>query len=338
MKQRRLPAEWEPQECVVMAFPHAKSDWASDLQSAESVFLRMASSISALQKLILLCDDVDRVKKHFCYHDRISFVSYETNDTWTRDFAPLSLYEGDERILLDFHFNAWGGKYPYDLDDKVNRFLYEQYHFYPSRMDRIEWVLEGGSIDSDGQGTLLTTKQCLLNPNRNPQFSQIELEEKLKEELGVDRILWLENGYLEGDDTDAHIDMLARFVSDDTIVYLKAYDSSDVHYEAFLEMERELKSFKTKEGKSYHLIPLPLPSPKFLGSERLPASYANFLIINRAVLLPIYDEPKDSEMVSLFKELFPTREIIPINALRLIQEGGSIHCSTMQICKKNLKK
>ncbi len=317
-----------------MAFPHQKSDWASDLKSAESVFLRIASSISALQKLILLCDDVDRVKPYFCYHDRISFVSYETNDTWTRDFAPLSLYEGDERVLLDFRFNAWGEKYPYTLDDRVSQFLHQNYHFYPSKMERLDWVMEGGSIESDGIGTILTTKQCLLNPNRNPQFSQKELEKKLMDTLGCDRVLWLENGFLEGDDTDAHIDMLARFVSEDTIVYIKAYDNSDSHYNALIEMERELKLLKTNDGKPYHLIPIPLPSPKFSGAQRLPASYANFLIINRAILLPIYNDPKDSEMIELFRKLFPTREIIPINALRLIEEGGSIHCSTMQICKK----
>jgi agmatine deiminase len=329
----RLPAEWEDQDSILMVFPHNNSDWADDLQSAESVFLRIASSISSLQKLILICQDIDYVKSLFCYHDRISFVKIDTNDTWIRDFGPICVYKDGKRVLLDFVFNGWGAKYEASLDTMVTKKLHSLYHFYPSEIESIDMVLEGGSIDSDGNGTLLTTKKCLLNPNRNPKLSQDQIEQKLKHYFGLKRILWLNHGELMGDDTDAHIDTLARFVNQDTICYVSC-DKDDEHYKELELMREELESFRTLENRAYNLIPLPLPSPIYKDGRRLPATYANFLITNRAVLLPVYDDPKDKEMVFLFKELFPDREIIPINSKRVIEEGGSIHCSTMNITKK----
>ncbi len=327
---KRLPAEWERQDSVLMVFPHKDSDWVSDLKSARSVFLRIASSISALQKLILVCDDVDEVKSMFCYHDRISFVKLDTNDTWIRDFGPISIYRDGKRELLDFTFNGWGGKFEANLDDSISKELHKRYHFYPSDLISIDMVLEGGSIESDGKGRLLTTKKCLLNPNRNPTLTQDMIEDKLKEYFGIEQILWLEHGELLGDDTDGHIDTLARFISHETIVYVTC-DEDDEHFDELEKMKRELESFKTKDGKSYNLIPLPLPDPIYKDNSRLPATYANFLIINKAILLPIYNDKRDKEMIKLFKKLFPSREIIPINSLRLIEEGGSIHCSTMNV-------
>jgi len=331
-KNIRLPAEWEEQDAVMMVFPHKNSDWVDDLKSAESVFLRIASSISSLQKLYLVCDDIDRIKSMFCYHDRISFVKFDTNDTWIRDFGAISVISDGIRELYDFRFNGWGDKFEASLDNLVNSFLYEKYLFYPSKLNKIDMVLEGGSIESDGCGTLLTTKKCLLNKNRNPNLSKDDIENKLIELFGLERVLWLEHGELEGDDTDAHIDTLARFVNKDTIVYVSC-DKDDSHYHELKEMQRELKSFKTLDNKPYNLIPLPLPKPIYKDEKRLPATYANFLIINKAVLLPIYNDSYDRRMVELFKELFENREIIPINSLRLIEEGGSIHCSTMNIVK-----
>jgi len=330
---RRLPAEWEPQDSVLMVFPHKNSDWADDLKSAESVFLRIASSICFKQKLILVCDDKERVKEMFCYHDKISFVELDTNDTWIRDFGPITIYEDSERKLIDFHFNGWGGKFDASLDDQVTTYLHKQWHFGISPLLHEEMVLEGGSIESDGQGTLLTTAKCLLNPNRNPNLIKEQIETKLTKLFGLKRILWLHHGELIGDDTDAHIDTLARFIDTETIAYVSCENPEDPHYETLQKMKKELENFRTLEGKPYRLIPLPLPAPKYKNNQRLPATYANFLIANHVVLLPTYDDPLDKEMTGLFKELFPTREIIPIKATRLIEEGGSIHCSTMQVAK-----
>jgi agmatine deiminase len=329
----RLPAEWEEQDSILMVFPHQNTDWSDDLVSAQSVFLRIASSIAAYQKLILICDDVEKTKEFFCYKDKISFVSLATNDTWIRDFGPISIYHDNVRELIDFQFNGWGGKYKASLDNRVTKMLHEKWHFMLSKLISTDFILEGGSIDSDGRGSLLTTKKCLLNPNRNPHFTQEQIEDKLKKLLGIKRFLWLEHGELEGDDTDAHIDTLARFINKDTIAYVSCEDKKDSHYHSLQKMKEELEAFKTLEGKPYRLIPLPLPSAKYKDGRRLAATYANFLILNKAVLLPIYDDKYDKEMIMLFKELFKEREIIPINALRLIEEGGSIHCSTMHIVR-----
>jgi agmatine deiminase len=332
--KKRLPAEWEEQDSVIVVFPHENSDWGDDLNSAESVFLRIISSISFSQKVIAVCKDREKLKSMLCYHDRISFIEYESDDTWVRDFGPISIEVDKKRELLDFTFNGWGGKFDAKKDNLLSKHLHKNYLFYPSPLIEVNMVLEGGSIESDGDGTLLTTSKCLLNPNRNPNLSKDEIEENLKKHLGVKRILWLENGELEGDDTDAHVDTLVRFVDRDTLVYVKCYDKSDSHYEELKEMEKELESFKTLDNKPYNLIPLPLPSPIYKDGKRLPATYANFLITNSAVLVPVYNDSYDKEVIELFRGVFKDREIIPINSLRLIEEGGSIHCSTMQIYKK----
>jgi agmatine deiminase len=330
---KRLPAEWEPQDSILMVFPHEKTDWIDDMQRAQSVFLRMASSISATQKLILICDDIEKTKQFFCYHDRISFVKLETNDTWIRDFGPITIYHNQQRELIDFQFNGWGNKYEASLDNMITKSLHAKWHFMLSPLQHSDFVLEGGSIESDGQGTLMSTKKCLLNPNRNPKLSQKEIENTLGALLGVTHFLWLEHGELEGDDTDAHIDTLARFVDTQTIVYVSCENKRDSHYMQLKKMEDELKAFRTQKGDSYRLVPLPLPNAIYKDKQRLAATYANFLITNKSILLPVYNDTHDKEMVDLFKSLFPTREIIPINALRLIEEGGSIHCSTMQVAK-----
>ncbi len=363
---RRLPAEWENQDAILMAFPHKNSDWADDLQSALSVFVRIASSIATYQKLILICDDIDFTKKLFCYINNIYFVKLETNDTWIRDYGLISIYHNGVRELLDFQFNAWGSKFDFKLDNKINKKLlkYRQIGRWLSHKNdqkinkdsfkfkadkkitqkllkhrqigrwsstKIDFILEGGSLESDGSGTLITTSKCLLNPNRNPSFSKKEIENMLKEFLGLSRVLWLNHGELIGDDTDAHIDTLVRFVDKETIVYVSCDNREDEHYEELKKMKKELELFKTLNDNPYQLIPLPLPSAKYKNDQRLPATYANFLITNRSILLPIYQDKHDKEMILLFKGLFPSREIIPINALRLIEEGGSIHCSTMHL-------
>ena len=237
-------------------------------------------------------------------------------------FGAISVKINNEIKLLDFKFNGWGLKFPSNYDNLISREIFNIYKSY-------NFVLEGGSIDTNGQ-VLLTTSQCLLEPNRNYPLTKEEIENFLKKELFVKEIIWLNNGFLEGDDTDSHIDTLARFVNENTIVYCKCEDKKDIHYEALQKMENELK--KTK----FNLIPLPLPSPKYYKNERLPATYANFLITNEAVILPIYEDKKDKYVIDLFKKIF-NREIIPINANILIRQHGSIHCITKEYFKNHIK-
>ncbi|BDY12655.1 hypothetical protein HCR_09670 [Hydrogenimonas cancrithermarum] len=313
-----------------MAFPHAGTDWAKDLKGALTPFVRIASSIAYNEPLIIVCDDAEKTKQLFCEIRNITFVELPTNDTWARDFGPITVYIDGKRKFLDFTFNAWGGKFESALDNAVTRELVEKGYLYGD-YEKVDFVLEGGSVESDGKGTLLTTSRCLLNPNRNPHMNKAQIEDFLKEKLCLKRILWLDYGELEGDDTDAHIDTLARFVDERTIAYVACNDPEDSHYEELKKMEEQLKSFRTPDGEPYRLVPLPLPSPKYKEGRRLPATYANFLITNHAVLLPVYNDEKDKEITELFKGLFPMREIIPIDCSKLIEEGGSLHCVTMQI-------
>ncbi len=327
-----FPTEWHRQDAVLMAFPHEGTDWArSGLKAALTPFVRIASAIAYNEPVIILCRDAESVKSHFCDIRNITFVEIPFNDTWTRDYGPITVYENGTRKFLDFTFNGWGGKFESALDDAVTAELVKRGYLYGA-YEKVDFVLEGGSVETDGEGTLLTTSRCLLNPNRNPDRTKDEIEKFLKEKLCVRRILWLDHGELAGDDTDAHIDTLARFVDEETIAHITCDDPEDPHYEELAKMKEQLKSFRTQSGDPYRLVPLPLPSPKFDGEgNRLPATYANFLVTNHAILLPAYDDPLDKEMVDLFKELFPTREVIPINCMKLIEQGGSLHCSTMQI-------
>ena len=314
-----------------MAFPHAGTDWSEDLKGALTPFVRIASSIAYDEPVIIVCDDPEATKDLFCETRNITFVNIPTNDTWARDFGPITVYVDGKRKFLDFTFNGWGNKFESDLDNGITEQLVKKGYLYGD-YEKVDFVLEGGSIESDGEGTLLTTSKCLLNPNRNPKMNKTAIETFLKEKLCLDRILWLDHGELEGDDTDAHIDTLARFIDKETITYVACEDEEDSHYPELKRMEEQLKTFRTLEGKPYRLIPLPLPSPKYdRKGDRMPATYANFLVTNRSVLLPTYDDPKDKAVVELFRTLFPTREIIPINCLKLIEQGGSLHCVTMQI-------
>ncbi len=331
---RRLKAEWEKHKLILLAFPHEESDWAKDgdLESAITPFLKISQAIAYSQSVYVLCKDKAKISNLFCSKQNITFIEIDFNDTWTRDYGPLSLeIEKKKPLLLDFKFDGWGGKFEAKKDNLVTKTLHKKGYFGTTLLESVDFVLEGGSIDNDGKGTILTTSTCLCNPNRNGGLSKEEIEEVLEIHLGTKRVLWLENGYLAGDDTDSHIDNLARFVSEDSIVYISCEDSLDEHYPALKEMELELKSFKRQNGAPYNLIPLPLPKPKFKDSKRLPASYANFLITNSSVIIPTYKDESDKKVLEIFKKLFPSREIIPINALKLIEEGGSIHCSTMQI-------
>ena len=315
-----------------MAFPHKKTDWADDLEEALTPFIRIAQAIAYAQPVYIICRDKKSISDRFCSTHNMSFIEIPTNDTWIRDYGYLSIEEEGETKLLDFTFDGWGGKFDASLDNQLNRALHQKGYLGIAPLETIDFVLEGGSIESDGAGTILTTSQCLCNPNRNGGLSKEEITSKLSAYLGAERILWLDHGYLAGDDTDSHIDMLARFVDKESIAYVKYEDKEDEHYSALQKMEEQLKSFRTVEGKPYRLIPLPMCEAKYnQEGKRLPAAYANFLITNRALIYPTYNAATDKEADKLFREIFPNKEIIPINCEKLIEEGGSLHCSTMQI-------
>ncbi|CAA6799512.1 MAG: Agmatine deiminase (EC [uncultured Sulfurovum sp.] len=329
---KHLPPEWQKQRAVLMAFPHKNSDWADDLKSALVPFIRTAQAIAYTTPVYIICDNKEEISNLFCYPRNLSFIEIETNDTWIRDFGYISVVEDGEVKLLDFTFDAWGGKFDAELDNEVNKVLHKKGYMGVTPLESINFVLEGGSIESDGEGTILTTTACLCNPNRNGGLSKDEVAKKLEEYFGAKRVLWLDYGYLAGDDTDSHIDTLARFVSTDTIMYVQCLDEEDEHYGALKKMEDELKEFKDNEGKFYNLLPLPLPSAKYDEEKnRLPATYVNFLITNGALVYPTYSVVEDKIADAVFKDFFKDKEIIPVECSRLIEEGGSLHCSTMQV-------
>ncbi|WP_024790323.1 agmatine deiminase family protein [Lebetimonas sp. JH292] len=305
-----LVPEWEKQSFVQLVFPHKETDWICCLNEALKTFTEIAYAIAQFQK-VLICYWDENTIKHL-KHKNFIFKKIQNNDTWARDFGAISIKIDNKIKLLDFKFNGWGLEFPSNYDNLISRKIFQIHKSY-------NFVLEGGSIDTNGE-VLLTTSKCLLEENRNYPMSKTEIESFLKSELFVKEVIWLNHGFLEGDDTDSHIDTLARFVNKDTIVYSLCEDKNDIHYNELKKMEKELK--KTK----FNLIPLPLPSPKIYEGERLPATYVNFLIINNAVLLPVYEDEKDKYVYDLFCEIFPDREIIPINANVLIRQHGSVHC------------
>lgn len=328
---RRLPAEFEEQSFIQIMFPHIKSDWAEYLDDAEKNFIDIIKAISTYQACLVICDDIDYVKTKFDTFDNLYFVQIPTNDTWARDASAITVYEDERPLLLDFIFTAWGGKFEADLDNEMTQNLAS---VYTAPTETIDFILEGGAIESNGKGTLLITSECVFNPNRNTKISKEESIAILKKEFGVTNVLSLENGYLNGDDTDSHIDTLARFVDEHTIVYLRCEDQEDEHYGALKKMEHELKSFCDQDGNFFNLVPLPFTHAIFDENERLPATYANFLIINTAVLVPVYNDPSDQKALDTLTKVFPTRKIIPIDCTTLIRQHGSLHCITMQFPAK----
>jgi agmatine deiminase len=330
--KRRLPAEWEPQSAVQFTFPHANSDWAEDLERVAPCFAECIAAVSRFENVLVVCHSIAEVKPllHKARQENLILVELPSNDTWARDHGGITILENGIPVILDFMFNGWGLKFPANHDNLITGRLSRKGIFRAS-LRRPGLVLEGGAIESDGEGTLLTTSQCLLSPNRNPHLSKSRIERRLRNLFGLERMLWLNNGYLAGDDTDSHIDTLARFCNPETIAYVKCSNPKDEHFEALGKMEQELKSFRTWKGKPYRLVPLPLPHvlhPR--DGYRLPATYANFLIINGAVLVPLYGTGEDRQALEQLQSCFPEREIIGIDCSPLILQHGSLHCISMQ--------
>lgn len=333
----RLLPEWHPQWGVMLAWPHADTDWQPLLGSAERSYSAIAKAILTRQNLLLLCRDqqheahIRNLLGNDIASQRLHCRHLDYNDTWVRDYGPLTVSEIGSGIpanalsLRDFTFNGWGNKFTADADNRVTQQL-----GWTVPVETVPLVLEGGSVDINSRGQLLTTRQCLLNPNRNPTLDQATIEAALRQHLGASAIWWLEHGDLEGDDTDAHIDTLARFCNDDTIAYVQCQRPEDSHYPALRRMEQELQHLADTERLS--LLPLPLPAAQYDDQgQRLPATYANFLIINGAVLVPTYQCDTDAEALRLLDAAFPQHEVVGIPCLPLIQQHGSLHCVTMQL-------
>ena len=340
-----LPSEWHEQSAVQLTWPHSATDWQPILKDVTRCYLDMAKAISARERLIVVTPEPEQVRLMLEEAlpseslQRVTLCKAPTNDTWARDHGFITLLTPDGPHLLDFKFNGWGEKFIADLDNQICRRMAEQNILSGQYEDHLDFVLEGGSIESDGKGTILTTSQCLLAPHRNQPLTQEQIEARLLATLHAKRILWLDYGYLAGDDTDSHIDTLARFCPDDTIAYVQCLDRGDEHYAELQRMEAQLQTFRTMEGAPYRLIPLPMTKAAFdEEGNRLPATYANFLIMNGAVLMPTYGNPEtDTLAEEQLRKAFPQHDIIGIDCQPLIIQHGSLHCCTMQFPVETLK-
>lgn len=347
-----LPAEWAEQAFVQIAWPHVETDWQPYLPAAVECYRNVAREITQFEDLVVVTPEPGEVKALLAdtpgvRMERVHVLDIMTNDTWARDHAFLTCIDeaSGHKVLCDFCFNGWGQKFAANHDNRINELVLP---YLPQLLSKeIEYqdfrrvVLEGGSVESDGEGTLLTTTSCLLAPNRNYFESKAEAEEVLKQTLGAKRILWLDHSWLDGDDTDGHIDTVARLCPNDTIAYVQCLDKKDEHYRELHAMEQEIKALRTADGKPYNLVPLPMPDAILEGDfddpveeeaeQRLPATYANFLIVNGAVLMPTYGQPENDRLAaSQLQKAFPDRKIVGIDCRVLIRQHGSLHCITMQ--------
>ncbi|MGM9868266.1 MAG: agmatine deiminase family protein [Sodaliphilus sp.] len=342
-----LPAEWAAQDAVMLAWPHADTDWCDMLDEVVACYQQIARAILQAEPLVVVTPDVDRAKRDLAEIESATFhpVHYfllPTNDTWARDFGPITVVRNGACVPLDFKFDAWGMKFAADKDNLVTSRLDLYELFQNSPTNHRDFVLEGGSIESDGNGTLMTTAGCLLSPNRNATYSKDEITAYLKCVFGVRQVLWIHHGEMPGDDTDGHIDTLARFAPGNVILYNGAVcpcgEISEAHSRQLLAMEEEIKQMVNADGKKYNLMQLPIPAPIYDDDgHQLPATYANFLITNHSVLVPIYDQPLADELaLGIIKVAFPDYEVVGIDCRALIKQHGSLHCITMQFPKHTL--
>jgi len=331
-----LPAEWAPQSAIQLTWPRPDGDFADRFEAVERNFVALAAAISRFQDVIIGYG-FDAAELHYrlveagAVAERLKIFAVEADDVWARDHGPITVFRDGRPVHLDFVFNGWGNKFDATLDNQVTLQLQEA-GAWSAPVESLDFVLEGGGIESDGLGTLLTTERCLLAPTRNPAFDKAEIEARLKQWFGLDRVLWLSHGDLIGDDTDGHIDTIARFCDADTIAYQACDDTADAHYADLKAMEAELQALRTRDGRPYKLVPLPLP-PAIHDEEgqRLPAGYPNFLILNGAVLVPTYGVSTDAEALARLRPCFPDRDVIGVDCRTLIHQYGSLHCVTMQI-------
>jgi agmatine/peptidylarginine deiminase len=336
LKNLRFPAEWEPQSAILLAWPHAGTDWADRLSEVEDTYIAHVAAIARFQRVVICVADDDieayaraRLASNRIDMARVAFIILPYNDTWLRDTGPISLACDQGFELLDFRFTGWGGKFEASEDDLLVQRLHGSGILLNSSVQSIDFALEGGAIETDGRGSLLTTRQCLQQ--RHPSASREELDRLLCGWLRQDRVLWLERGYLMGDDTDAHVDTLARFAPDDAIVFQACDDPADPHHEELGAMATEIAALRTPDGRPYRLFPLPWPAPVIDEGRRLAASYANYLVLNGAVLMPAYGDRADAVAAAVLAAAHPGREVVQVPCRSLIWQNGSLHCISMQL-------
>ena len=353
-----LPAEWEPQSAIMLTWPHADTDWKQYLRQITNTYLELSEIITRFEHLLVVTPIVESTHKMLSERlspeqmKRVHLFEIDSNDTWARDHGPITLISRNKQNsfivpihLLDFKFNGWGEKFAWQKDNAINLQLYYQGAFDAALENHTGFVLEGGSIESDGKGTIFTTSQCLLAPHRNQPFTKDDIDRQLKNFFHARQVVWLDHGNLVGDDTDGHIDTIVRVAPHDTLLYVGCDDPEDEQYEDFQALEKQLQKLFTFEGYPYRLLKLPMPdaiydegdrltTDKNSQGDRLPATYANFLILNGAVIYPTYNQPeKDEEAKRQIQLAFPDREIIGVDSLTIIRQHGSIHCLTMQLPK-----
>lgn len=331
----RWPAEWEPQDAILLAWPHAGTDWADRTPAVELAYVQLVSAIAGFEDVVVVVADADvEARARHCLRtlpaSRLHFVTAEYDDTWLRDCGPVVLTAAGRFALLDFHSTGWGGKYAAERDDALISELVRAGLFRNAERLRYPFALEGGAIDGDGAGSVLSTRHCLQS--RHPGLGADEIDAQLRQLLHAERLLLIDSGELQGDDTDAHVDTLARFVAADTIAFQSCDDPDDPQFAALAAMHEELRALKTADGQPYRLFALPWARPiHAVDGRRLAASYANFLIINGAVLVPAYDDPADARAVAILAPAFPDRDVIGVPARPFIEQNGSVHCLTMQL-------
>ncbi len=333
----RFPAEWEHSDAILVSWPHKDTDWGYMLDEVTDCYVRLVRAITDFMPVVIVAPDCDVVRKALRAEklkNKVYLYEVETNDTWARDFGPITLLdESGTPVILDFKFNAWGMKFAADKDNLVTSALYGASALRGEYQNHLGFVLEGGSIETDGNGLLMTTSECLLSPNRNGDKNKEEIEQYLKNALNVKKVLWIDYGFLLGDDTDSHVDTLARLAPDNTIIFVKCDDESDPHYDALHKMERCLKDLRNVCGEPFNLVSLPLPDAvlDYEDGSRLPATYANYLVTEKAVFIPVYGQDKDEVAVSRIQKVFKHKKCVTVDCNALIRQHGSLHCATMQI-------
>lgn len=345
--QFTLLPEWAEQDAVMLTWPHLDTDWSDILDKVEPVYVALCQQISQVEDVVIVAHN-EPLKAHISNllknHDvdltKVHFVVTPCNDTWARDHGPITTQNAEGKLSIkDFTFTGWGNKFAADLDNKINKILVDELAASENDYDVVDMVLEGGGIEINEAGTLLTTTECLLNDNRNPELSKDDVERILKDKLGAKDFLWVDHGYLAGDDTDSHIDTLVRFAPKNTLVYVGCDDVNDEHYSALSKMAEQLSAFRTPSGEAYKLIELPWPKAIFDDEgDRLPATYANYLIMNKTVLVPVYNDEKDALALKQIQLAYPEHTVIGVDCVPIIHQFGSLHCITMQLPKGFLKR
>jgi len=324
-----MPAEWDAHACTWMAWPCDNDLWVGELAGVRNEFAVFVRAVAAREPVHLLVQDAEAEEDARARLDGadVRLHRYDYDDVWLRDSGPIFIARGNELRLLDWEFNGWGQKYTPTRDNGVPRFVADLLQTDPIATGV---VLEGGSIEVSGAGSLLTTRQCLLSPKRNPSLGEADLERILGDMLGVSQVLWLDAG-LEGDHTDGHIDTITRFVDARTIVTVSCEDQADPNYAVTQANTERLRGFRDPAGDPFRVVELPLPrTPVYFDGQRLPLTYANFYIVNGAVLVPVYGDPYDERALDILRPLFPGRTVQGLMARHLITGGGAFHCVTQQ--------